>query len=123
MHNLRTEGPPSQGCTDNYESEFLRAVLENMTEGVVAFDNNWNITYLNRAAREMDGAHGPLSHSEWARGWQFFQPDGVTRIKDEDLPISHVYRGERIQNMEMVVLNRPSGRTHRLLVSGQGLYG
>jgi PAS domain S-box-containing protein len=103
------------------EREFLRAVLENMVEGVITFDNDGNVTYRNQAARAIDGEEGLLSRSEWSSSWLFYHADGSTLMREEELPLSRVYRGERVQGVEMMIVSRKRAHARRLLVCGEAL--
>ncbi len=124
MHELQA-GPvvPERQTEQALQREraFLHAVLENMVEGVVAFDLEGNVTYRNRVAREMDCQQDPIARGDWARAWQIFHADGTTAMRDEELPLWRVLRGERAQNEEIVLTSRATQRTYRLLVSGQAL--
>ena len=104
------------------EREFLRALLDSITEGIVACDADGTLTLFNRAAREIHGipatAVGP---DEWAAHYALYRPDGHTPLRKEDIPLFRAHQGEDVRNVEMVIA--PPGRPSRTLtVNGQAFY-
>ncbi len=95
----------------------LDAVLENVTEGVLAFDLSGTLTYCNRAARERYGVGAlPLPFSEWTDRFRIFHSDGTTPMAPEDMPLTYATRGQSLRDVE-VVAQLPTGEKRHLLVS------
>jgi PAS domain S-box-containing protein len=104
------------------EREFLNALLENLTEGIVACDGNGILTLFNRATREYHGLpEQPLSTEKWAEYYDLYLPDGKTRMTMEDVPLFRAFQGERFQNVEMVVAPL-FGPKRTFLTSGQAFF-
>jgi CHASE3 domain sensor protein len=85
-----------------HEREFLRALLESLSEGVAATDNSGRPTMINRALRELFGVDVlPATDAGWA--------DVRSRVRDAEelgtalpmssLPLQRAVRGERVEGM------------------------
>ena len=104
------------------EREFLNALLENLTQGIVACDGNGILTLFNRATREYHGLpEQPLPTEEWAEYYDLYLPDGKTQMTMEDVPLFRAFQGEKLQNVEIVVAPK-DGSKRTLLASGQAFF-
>ena len=103
------------------QHEFLSAVLENMTEGIVACDADGTLTLFNRATRELHGLpEAPIPRSEWAEHYDLYREDGVTPLTLAEIPLVRALNGEIVERAAMVVA--PRGRpAHLVLSSGRAL--
>ncbi len=101
------------------ERGFLLAMLENLSDGIVACDAQGNLTLFNRATRELHGL--PLEAmppERLAEHYGLFQADGTTPLAMEEVPLLRALRGESVNDVELVIV--PSGRPARtVLCSGQ----
>ncbi|MDX6555764.1 MAG: hypothetical protein QOD86_1959, partial [Miltoncostaeaceae bacterium] len=94
------------------------ALLDSLSEGVVACDSEGRLTLFNRASREFHGTLEPLTPEHWAGHYDLYLADGETRMPTEAIPLMRALRGESVRDVEMVI--RPAGRPRRVLVaSGQ----
>lgn len=100
---------------------FLTAVLNNLSEALVACDADGVLTLFNPAARELHGLPAvPLPAQRWAQYYDLYEADGVTPMQPAGVPLLRALRGEPVRDVEMVVA--PVGRAPRtLLASGQQL--
>lgn len=129
---LPVEGPPlftaflrdittRKTLEDALETErgFLVAVLENLTEGVVACDAGGRPSLMNRALRTILGVpdDAPLPGLT-ADGRLALASDGLTPLSAEDLPLARALRGEVIHNQEFVIADAV-GATRVMLASGR----
>ena len=103
------------------ERTFLQAVLQSMSEGLVACDEHGALTLFNEATRTFHGQDAsPLPPEEWAGHYDLFGGDGVTPLSTDQVPLYRAWRGETLRDAEMVV--RPSqGAARHLLASGRPL--
>ena len=103
------------------QNEFLTAVLENVTEGIVACDADGTLTLFNRATRELHGLpQVPIPRSEWAEHYDLYREDGRTRLTLAEIPLVRALNGETVERSEMVIA--PRGRpAHTVLASGRAL--
>jgi len=99
----------------------LDAVLESVDVGVVACDAEGRLSLCNRDAREFHGLDG-VAMEDWAAHYELFHEDGVTQMTVDELPLVRALRGERVQDLPMVV-GRGGAAARRVLVSGRALKG
>lgn len=89
------------------ERGFLHALLENLSEGVVACDRDGVLTTFNRTTREFHGLPAePLPSEQWAARYSLFEADGVTPLSHERIPLIRALRGENVQDLELVIAPR-----------------
>jgi PAS domain S-box-containing protein/diguanylate cyclase (GGDEF)-like protein len=106
-------------ATLEQERVFLKALLENLSEGIVACDDRGILSIFNRATREFHGLpEEPLPPEEWADRYDLFLADGRTRMPVERIPLFRAWRGEVVKEVEIVVA--PRNRPRRsLMCNGQ----
>lgn len=105
------------------EREFLQAVLENINVGVVACDHQGNLTLFNQATTQFHGLpQETIPPQQWAEQYNLYLPDGKTLMQPEQIPLLRAFRGEEVNNVEMMIVPK-HGLARTLLVSGQGLRG
>jgi diguanylate cyclase (GGDEF)-like protein/PAS domain S-box-containing protein len=97
------------------EGEFLNALLDNITEGIVACDENGTLTVFNQATRDLHGLpEAPLPPEQWAQHYDLYLADGVTRMDTAQIPLFRAFNGEQVRDMEMVIA--PRDRPRRVVV-------
>ncbi|MFO0850539.1 MAG: PAS domain S-box protein [Gemmataceae bacterium] len=103
------------------QREFLNAILDNVTDGIVACDADGRITLFNRASREFHGLPAePIPPDQWAGRYDLYEPDGRTPLATDDIPLYRALRGERVRDAEMVIAARHAP-PRTLLANGQPL--
>ncbi len=103
------------------QTAFVQAVLENISDGIVACDENGILTMFNRATRKMHGIKEEnLPPEQWASHYDLYLADGKTLMKTEDIPLYRAFLGERLVNEEMVLAPK-NVEKHIVLASGQPL--
>lgn len=101
------------------ERKFLEAVLENLSDALVACDAEGKLTLFNRTAQEFHGLTAePVSAEKWAEHYDLYEADGITPLAKEKIPLFRAFQGEKISNVEMVVAPKNKERL-TLLASGQ----
>jgi PAS domain S-box-containing protein len=105
------------------QRQFLAAVLDNLSDAVVACDAQGRLSVFNPAARELHGLPPePVPTHTWAEHYDLYRADGRTRMQPEEVPLARALGGEVVRDAEMVVA--PRGREpHQLLASGQPIVG
>jgi PAS domain S-box-containing protein len=102
---------------------FTEALLDNVEAGIVACDASGRLTYFNRATRTYHGLpEEPISAEEWAEHYDLYNPDGVTPMRKEDVPLFRALQGETVENAEMVIAPK-GGQPRTLLASGRAIMG
>jgi len=109
--------------TVSLDREFLNAVLENVSEGIMACDAEGRLSVFNRATREIYGLSvSNAQRGEWATRYNLFRADGVTPLVPDEVPLSRALAGEVVDKQEIVIA--PEGRPpRRVLCSGRALSG
>lgn len=104
------------------KSEFLDALLDNITDGIVACDGAGMLTVFNRATRELHGLpEAPLPPETWAEHYDLFLADGTTRMETAQIPLYRAFSGEQVRDVEMVIA--PRDRPRRMVVcNGRALF-
>lgn len=105
------------------DSDFLRALLENLSEGIVACDAQGTLTLFNRATRHFHGIQEEsLPPEQWADHYNLYRADGKTPMPTEEIPLYRALHGERLRNVEMVIA--PADAPARTVsCSGRALQG
>ncbi|MCA1596940.1 MAG: response regulator, partial [Chloroflexi bacterium] len=102
--------------------EFLEAVLENATEGIVACDSDGTLTLFNRATREFHGLPPEaVPTDEWASYYSLYRSDGTTMMQANEVPLHRALAGEHVRNVEMVISPRNTAPV-AVIVNGDPLF-
>jgi PAS domain S-box-containing protein len=123
IEQLETEARSRVQAEDtlNKEREFLKALLENLSDGIVVCDENGILTLFNRATREFHGIpQQPLPPEEWAQFYDLYLPDGCTPMQEEDIPLYQALQGKTVRDLEMVIAPR-HGKVRIVIASGQAI--
>jgi PAS domain S-box-containing protein len=84
----------------------LQSVLDSMTEGLAAVDEQGKFVIWNAAAERILGMGATdLPNPEWIEHYGLFMPDTVTPFPTEQLPVLRAIRGE-VSTTEMYVRNQ-----------------
>ncbi len=85
------------------QSRMLNLVLESMGEGLVAADRNGKFLIWNDFATKLLG-RGPseLATQQWASHYGCFEPDGITPVPTDHLPLVRALKGESLHT-ELIV--------------------
>jgi signal transduction histidine kinase len=100
--------------------DLLWAILENLSEGVVACDAEGTLSFFNRATREFHGLdEEALSPADWGERYSLYRTDGSPMMPDE-IPLARALHGENIRDVVMVIAPRDREPT-TVICSGQSL--
>lgn len=104
------------------EREFLKAILDNIQDGIVACNAEGTLTLFNQATEKFHGLpQKPLPPEKWTEHYDLYMPDGATPMRREDIPLFRALNGETVRDVEMVIApNRGKPRT--LIANGQAFY-
>ncbi|WP_432993106.1 PAS domain S-box protein [Dactylosporangium sp. CA-233914] len=102
------------------QGDFLRAVLENLSDAVVACDRTGALTVFNPAAERLHGLPvEPFPPHAWAGRCDLLNPDG-TPMRVQDVPLYRALRGETVAGERLLIA--PRGQPVRtVLASGRQL--
>jgi diguanylate cyclase (GGDEF)-like protein/PAS domain S-box-containing protein len=84
------------------EHHFLQAVLDNVSEGIIACDDEGRLTVFNAAAEAMHGlpADHDLAPAQWAEHYRILDADGRV-LPASQLPLRRAIHGERLRDVEL----------------------
>jgi len=104
------------------QQAFLKAVLENIEDGIVACDEKGMLSFFNRATRNFHGISAEhLPPEQWAAHYDLCLADGKTPMPTEDIPLFRAFQNEHVKNIEMVIAPSKGGRPRTLLASGNAM--
>ncbi|MBA2272251.1 MAG: PAS domain S-box protein [Chthoniobacterales bacterium] len=104
------------------EREFLAAVVDNVSDGIVSCDANGVIALFNGATREFHGLPAePIAADEWAEHFDLYLPDGKTLMRKEQIPLFRALEEGFVKDAEMVIAPR-EGTPRRILASGRAFF-
>ena len=116
------EGRKTIEDTLEKEKEFINAVLENISDGIVACDKEGILTLFNRATKEFHCLpEKPIPAKEWAQYYDLFLADGMTPMKKENVPLFCALQGAYVKDIEMVIAPK-QGKKRIVQASGQPLH-
>jgi PAS domain S-box-containing protein len=95
------------------QTRLLESIVRSMGDALLAISSEGEILLSNDAAVEFLGA--TLPHSDKG-AYGYFHADGVTPFENEDLPLIRALRGEKADNVMMVVRHEsaPDGLSVRI---------
>ncbi|MFC3712826.1 PAS domain S-box protein [Sphingoaurantiacus capsulatus] len=104
----------------------LRALLDNMNEGVIAIAADGKQGFFNRAYAQLYAEQ--LGERDWANLDELFTSFDVefsdgTPIPSADRPILRILRGETIRDLHIVARLKKSGQIHHFIYNGQPILG
>jgi PAS domain S-box-containing protein len=101
------------------QDKFIRSLLENIPDGVVACDAGGILNLFNRAARQWHGLDPmALPPEQWAEHYDLFAGDGKTPLSVQTVPLARAYRGEEVRNTEMSIVAK--GQPPRYILANAG---
>ncbi|MBD2564965.1 MULTISPECIES: PAS domain S-box protein [Nostoc] len=103
------------------EREFLKVLLDNVGAGIVACNAEGILTLSNRTLQEWHSLPEQLiSVEEWVHHYDIYLADGKTPMPKQDNPLLQALQGERVHEMEMVVVSE-HGPARTLIAGGQAI--
>ena len=100
------------------EKNFLQALLDNLSDGIVACDKQGVLTLFNRATQEFHGLpQEPIPTEAWAEYYDLYLPDGKTLMSAKDIPLYRALNGESVRDVEMMIKPK-QGQPRTLLANG-----
>ncbi|HET9843795.1 MAG TPA: MHYT domain-containing protein, partial [Gammaproteobacteria bacterium] len=103
---------------------FLKIVLDNMREGVIACDASGKITLVNRAAKTLFEDFAPITSilSDWLLQFDYLNAKTDRIDTPSQFPLNRALQGETVRDCEIIVKGAAQKKTI-LLIDGQPLVG
>ena len=103
------------------DKNFLQALLDNLSDGIVACDTEGVLTLFNRATREFHGLPPqPIAVDNWAEYYDLYLSDGKTRMSKEEIPLFRALKGESVRDVEIAIVPK-QGKPRTLLANGDSI--
>ena len=104
----------------------LKALLDNITDGVVAIAADGSQGFYNRSFAALYADE--LGERDWGDLAQLFASFDILGadgrpLPERERPISRVLAGETIRDLDVCARVRPTGRIYHLVYNGQPVYG
>jgi len=101
---------------------FISTLLDNLKVGVVACDENENLTYFNKTTQEFHGLpHQKINAELWADYYDLYLPDGKTKMQKKDIPLFRALKGEQFNDVEMIIFPK-QGKPSIFVASGSPIF-
>ncbi|GLR88214.1 CHASE3 domain-containing protein [Bradyrhizobium iriomotense] len=97
----------------------LQSTFHSMAEAVLVIDKDCNVLLSNPAAERILLHRAGMNLTSLREMSDVFHGDGVTPLRQEDLPSARVLRGDEFEEMEMIVRPHSGHPTRHLLISGR----
>jgi PAS domain S-box-containing protein len=122
QNTLKTLQQSDLNLSLHAQKEFLKAILENLSEGVVACDAEGNLTIFNKKLREWHGlSPTQIPAEDVSQYYSLFQADGQTKMQTDEIPLFRALKGETVSRKEMVIA-RSGLPPRKILASAQAIY-
>jgi len=97
----------------------LQSTFRSMAEAVLVIDKEGTVLLSNPAAERMLLHRTGMSLGNLRSLSSVFHGDGVTPLKSDELPSVRVLRGEKFEELEMIVRPHSGNGTRHLMISGR----
>lgn len=97
-------------------ASFLQTVLDTMNDGIVACDADGTLSLFNEATRRFHGVDKEenVPPEQWSQYYDLYEPDAVTPLVKERIPLFRAWNGENVGRQEMVII--PKGQVPRHMI-------
>lgn len=105
------------------EKAFVKAMLDNLNDGIVACDRNGVLAFYNRASQEFFGmVEEPLPSPSncWSADYRLCDLENKIDLKSENIPLFRAFSGESFIDAELISVSK-SGEARILLANGSPL--
>jgi PAS domain S-box-containing protein len=108
---------------NQYQStQFLEALLDYASDGIVACDVNGHLVLFNRAAQSFHRLPPePIDPEEWANYYDLYDADGSKKLTKSEIPLFQALEGKSVVSKEMMIKSK-QGKDRSLLASGAAIY-
>jgi PAS domain S-box-containing protein len=104
------------------ENEFLKSLLNNLSDGIVVCNAEGRLIFFNRAISEIYGLdREQILFDRTDSDCEIYYADGKTPMRTEDLPLLRALNGESFANVEMTIASK-DGNLRQLLTNGASIF-
>lgn len=107
-----------QAQEDLAEQEmFLRSITENLNDGVLVVGKSGDLKYMNTACQDFIGLSNIDLHiKHWSEVFGVYDPDEVTRVKEEERPMIRALNGETLYGVPLFIRKTADGIGRHVLL-------
>ncbi|WP_310485259.1 PAS domain S-box protein [Chamaesiphon sp. VAR_48_metabat_403] len=103
-------------------TQFLAALLDCASDGIVACDDKGRLVLFNRMAQEFHGLPPePLAPEEWAKYYDLYHGDGLKTLDKAEIPLFRALQGEIVIGQEMTIKPK-QGLPRSLVANAKAIY-
>jgi PAS domain S-box-containing protein len=103
-------------------TQFLEALLDFASDGIVACDAMGRLVLFNRMAQQFHGLPPePLPPEEWATYYDLYDGEGIEPLTKEEIPLFSALQGDVVVDREMTIKPK-QGPTRSLVASARAIY-
>jgi PAS domain S-box-containing protein len=103
-------------------TQFLEALLDFASDGIIACDDNGRLVLFNRMAQQFHGLPPePLAPEEWARYYDLSDGDGLRTLAKAEIPLFRALQGEIVVGQEMTIKPK-QGLSRSLVANARAIY-
>jgi PAS domain S-box-containing protein len=103
-------------------TQFLEALLDFASDGIVACDEDGRLVLFNRMAQQFHGLPPePLAPEEWARYYDLYDGDGLRTLDKAEIPLFRALQGETVVDCEMTIKPK-QGLDRSLVANARAIY-
>ncbi len=103
-------------------AQFLAALLDYASDGIVACDADGHLVLFNRTAQAFHGLPPrPIDPEEWANYYDLYDADGLKILTKSEIPLFQALEGKSVVSQEMMIKPKQS-KARSLLASGAAIY-
>ena len=100
------------------DKNFVRTLLDNLSDGIVFCDRDGIITLFNSATRKFHGLpQQAIAPEQWAEYYDLYLSDGKTKMPKQEIPLFRALEGESVRDVEMMIIPK-QGKARTLLANG-----
>jgi PAS domain S-box-containing protein len=104
------------------ENEFLKSLLNNLSDGIVVCNAEGKLIFFNKAIQEFYGLdREQILFDRTDSDCEIYYADGKTPMRTEDLPLLRALNGESFANVEMTIASK-DGNLRQLLTNGASIF-
>ncbi|WP_228042406.1 MULTISPECIES: methyl-accepting chemotaxis protein [unclassified Tychonema] len=104
------------------QSNLLQLLIDSISDGVIAADENGNFVLFNPAAENIFGLGSTDTiPDEWSGKYGLFLPDGVTPYPAADIPLARAIRGESSDDVDVFTRHAAQPEGLWIKISGRPL--
>lgn len=101
------------------DKDFLNAILDNLSDGIVACDGNKKITVFNHSLKGiLNIPEQVTSYDEWTDYFTLYESESKTALTEEQGPLNRALKGEIIQQLEYIAVLKKQG-IRNIIIDGQ----